>query len=191
MLVVIPLLGNLYPGRISFLMAMRYYAGNWPFAVWLFKGDSHRKLEHIKKSATWVPDQLARFYDERTAAAIGGRLVGWRLMHLQGRALSELVPKAVDGLEDYTWVDGEVICGLVLGYNFGDGHLHDEEFLGAVQAQCGFEDGEVRVIMIEGQPLGRNTCHYRVHDACTGKLAEGDVDVRELRKRQPWETAAS
>ena len=31
MLVVVPLLGNLFPSRISFLMAMRYYAGNWAY----------------------------------------------------------------------------------------------------------------------------------------------------------------
>src|SRR5690606_38051508 len=31
MLVAIPLLGNLFPARISFLLAMRYYAGNWAY----------------------------------------------------------------------------------------------------------------------------------------------------------------
>jgi hypothetical protein len=187
MVIAIPLLGNIFPRRISFLMAMRYYAGNWPYSVWLFKGESYRKLDKVKKTAAWVPDQLARFYDRNTAVAIASRTVGWRLMHLQGRALSDLIPKAVDRLEDYVWVDGELVCGMVLGYNFGDGHLHDEEFLHAVQEQCGFEDGELRVIMVEAQPLGRRTVNYRVHDASTGKLAEGDIDVRELRKRQPWE----
>ncbi len=187
MLVVIPLLGNLAPGRISFLMAMRYYAGNWPFGIWLFKGDSHRKLERIRKTAAWVPDQVERFTDRETAVAATSRLVGWRLMHLQGRALSELVPQAVDRFEDYTWVDGEVVCGMVLGYNFGDGHLHDEEFLGAVQEQCGFDDGELRVIMIEGQPFFGKTVDYRVHDARRGLLAEGEITVSELRDRQPWE----
>ena len=65
-------------------------------------------------------------------------------MHLQGRALADLVPKAVDRFDDYEWVDGELVCGLVLGWNFGDGHLHDEELLDAMQEQCGFEDGELR-----------------------------------------------
>jgi hypothetical protein len=185
--VAIPLLGNIFPGRISFLMAMRYYAGNWPFGVWLFKGESYRKLDRVKKSATWVPDQLEKFYDRETAVTVGARLVGWRLMHLQGRALADLVPKAVGGLEEYSWVDGEIICGLVLGYNFGDGHLHDEEFLKTVQEQCAFAEGELRVIMVEGQPLGRHTCRYRIHDARTGKLDEGQVDVRRLRERQAWE----
>jgi hypothetical protein len=187
MLIAIPLLGNLFPRRISFLMAMRYYAGNWPYSVWLFKGESYRKLERVKKAAGWVPDQVLRLYDETTAVALSSRIVGWRLMHLQGRALADLVPLAVDTFEDYVWCDGELVCGMVLGYNFGDGHLHDEELLHAVQERCGFEDGELRVIMLEAQPFGRNTCNYRVHDAQRGKLAEGEIDVRELRERQPWE----
>lgn len=188
MLVVIPLLGNLVPSRISFLMAMRYYAGNWPFGIWLFRGESHKKLDRVKKTAAWIPDQVERFADHETAIASTSRIMGWRLMHLQGRALSELVPKAVDGLEDYTWADGELVCGMVLGWNFGDGHLHDEEFLDAVQEQCSFDEGELRVIMVEGQPFGKGTVNYRIHDAVSGKLAEGDIEVNELRKRQAWES---
>jgi hypothetical protein len=170
-------------------MAMRYYAGNWPFGVWLFRGDSHKKLDRVKKTAAWIPDQVERFADRETAIASTSRVMGWRLMHLQGRALSELVPKAVDGLEDYTWVDGELVCGMVLGWNFGDGHLHDEEFLRTVQDQCGFEEGELRVIMVEGQPFAQGTVSYRIHDAATGKLAEGAIVVNELRKRQAWDPA--
>jgi hypothetical protein len=186
MIILIPLLGNLFPRRISFLMAMRYYAGNWPYSVWLFRDESYRKLDRIKKTAGWVPDQVMRFYDEATAIGLSSGVVGWRLMHLQGRALADLVPQAVEHFEDYTWMDGELVCGMVLGYNFGDGHLHDEELLHAIQQRCGFEDGELRVIMVESQPFGRRTISYRIHDAETGKLAEGDIDVHELRERQPW-----
>ncbi len=57
MLVVIPLAGNLFPRSISFLMAMRYYAGNWAYGVWLFRGDSYRKLDRLTKSSAWVHDQ--------------------------------------------------------------------------------------------------------------------------------------
>jgi hypothetical protein len=189
MIALIPMLGNLYPSRISFLMAMRYYAGNWPYSVWLFKGESHRKLERIKKTAAWVPDQVARFYDETTAIALASKLMGWRLLHLQGRALSDLVPQAVDHFEDYTWMDGELVGGMVLGYDFGDGHFYDEELLYAIQQECGFEVGELRVIMVESQPFGRRTVCYRIHDAATGRLAHGDIDIQALRERQPWESS--
>ena len=191
MCVAIPILGNLFPSRIPFLMAMRYYAGNWAYSVWLFKGDSHRKLERLTKTAPWIYDQLDRFYDRATSVGVFGKVMAFRLMHLHGRALSLILPHAVERVEDYEWVDGEVVAGLVLGWNFGDGHLHNEQLLRSVQEQCGFDDGELRCIMVESQPLGRATLHYRVVDAKAGVLESGDVHVSELRRRQPWVLAPS
>lgn len=188
-LVGLPLLGNLYPRSISFLLAMRYYAGNWAYGIWLFRGESWRKLEKLKKSSPWVYDQLARFYDRKTAVGLFGKVMAFRLMHLHGRALPLLLPKAVDRLPDYEWVDGEVVAGLALGWNFGDGHLHSEQLLRSIQAQCGFEPGELRCIFVEAQPLGRSTMGYRIHDARTGLIEEGDLDVHEMRTRQPWAAA--
>ena len=51
MVVGLPLAGNLFPSRVSFLLAMRYYAGNWASSIWLFKGDSYRKLERLTMSS--------------------------------------------------------------------------------------------------------------------------------------------
>lgn len=189
LLIGAPLVGNLWPSRLSFLLAMRFYAGNWAYGVWLFRGDSYRKLDRLTKSAPWVHDQLARFYDRPTAVGLLGKVMAFRLMHLQGRALPILIPRAVDRLEDYEYVDGEIVGGIVLGWNFGDGHLHREPLLAAVQAQCGFAPGELRCIFVEGQPLGRATMAYRIHDAATGLLDAGTLDVRAMRRRQPWMAA--
>ena len=38
-IVILPIMGNLFPKYVSFLLSMRYYAGTWPFSIWLFKGD--------------------------------------------------------------------------------------------------------------------------------------------------------
>jgi hypothetical protein len=186
MLIALPLLGNLFPSRISFLIAMRYYAGNWPYGVWLFRGDSYRKLDRLKKSAPWVYDQLDRFYDRATSVGLVGKVMAFRLMHLHGRALPVLIPKAVPRLSDYEYMDGEIIAGLALGWNFGDGHLHREQLLSAIQEQCGFEEGELRCIFVEAQPLGRRTMDYRIVDARSGLLERGQLDVHALRERQPW-----
>jgi hypothetical protein len=186
MLVGAPLFGNLVPSRLSFLLAMRFYAGNWPYGVWLFRGDSYQKLARLTKSSPWVYEQLDRFYDRPTSVGLVGKVMGFRLMHLQGRALPVLIPKAVDRLEDYEYLDGEIVAGMVLGWNFGDGHLHREPLLAAVQEQCGFLPGELRCIFVEGQPFGRSTMAYRIHDAATGPIDAGTLDVRELRRRQPW-----
>lgn len=185
-LLALPLLGNLFPSRVSFLVAMRYYAGNWPYSIWLFRGDSYRKLARLTTSSPWVHDQLERFYDRETAVGLVGKVMGFRLMHLHGRALATLVPKAVDQLHEYEWMDGEIIAGLALGWNFGDGHLHHEQLLASIQAQCAFESGELRCIFVEPQALGGSTLAYRIVDAKTGRVDAGELAIRELRERQPW-----
>ncbi|HTM43397.1 MAG TPA: DUF3556 domain-containing protein [Polyangiaceae bacterium] len=184
--IVLPVLGNLFPGRIPFLLGMRYYAGNWDYSVWLFRGDSHQKLAKLNKSAGWIHDQLGYLYDRAACVGIVGKVMAFRLMHLHGRLLSRLIPKAVPKLEEYEWIDGELVAGMVLGWNFGDGHLHSEQLLRAVQAQCVFEPGELRCIMVESQPLGKPTLRYRIHDASTGLLDQGYAQVAELRNLQPW-----
>ncbi len=186
MCVALPVLGNLFPGRVPFLLAMRYYAGNWAYSVWLFKGESHRRLERLTKSSGWVYEQLGVLYDQPTCVALVGKVMAFRLMHLHGRALPELLPRAVERVEDYQWIDGELIAGLSLGWNFGDGHLHGEQLLRAIQAQCEFAAGELRCVMVESQPLGRGTLAWRIFDAKDGLLAAGEVEVAGLRTRQPW-----
>jgi hypothetical protein len=186
MIIGLPLLGNLSPSRIPFLVAMRYYAGNWAYSIWLFKGDSHRRLGRLTKTSPWIYDQLERFYPRSVAVAVIGKVMAFRLMHLHGRALAQLLPKAVDRPEDYEWIDGEIVAGMVLGWNFGEGHLHREQLLRSVQEQCQFESGELRCIMVESQPLGRSTLHYRILDAKDGLIEEGQADIRLLRRQQPW-----
>jgi hypothetical protein len=191
MCVVVPLVGNLFPARVSFLLAMRYYAGNWPCSVWLFRGESYKRLERLTKTSPWLHDQAALLYDHSVAVGIIGKVIAFRLMHLHGRVLEQAIPKACEGhFDEYEWVDGELVAGLVLGWNFGDGHLHDEQLLRAVQAQCGFEEGELRCVMVESQPMGRSTLHYRILDAKTGLLEEGHAKLAELRARHPWGSAA-
>jgi hypothetical protein len=186
MLIGLPILGNVVPARLSFLLAMRFYAGNWAYGVWLFRGESYKKLDKLTKASPWVYEQLDRFYDRTTSYGLVSKVMGFRLMHLQGRAIPVLLPKAVDRLEDYEYIDGEIVGGLVLGWNFGDGHLHREPLLRTVQDQCGFAPGELRCIFVEGQPFGRSTMAYRIHDAATGLIDEGTLDVNAMRRRQPW-----
>lgn len=137
-LVLVPLLGNLYPRWISFLLAMRYYAGNWAWSVWLIRKSAIPRLERLTKSSPWIHAQLAPLYDHPTRVGMLSKVMGFRLMHLHGRVLGALVPAAVHTLSDYEWVDGELMAGMALGWNFGEGHLHQEQLLDAIQVQCGF-----------------------------------------------------
>jgi hypothetical protein len=184
----LPVLGNLRPDLVSFLLAMRYYSGNWAYSVWLIKPAAVARLERLTTTSPWIYRQLAPFYDEATAKGLIGRVMAFRMMHLHGRALPHLVPKSVDSLADYEWLDGELIAGLVLGWNFGEGHLHQEQLLQNVQRQCGFDEGELRCIFVESQPVFGRSLAWRVVDAKSGLRERGEVAVEELRAHQAWTT---
>ena len=112
--------------------------------------------------------------------------LAFRSMHAHGRALNGLLPHAVDDVERYDVREGEVVAGVVLGYNFGDGHFHNEQLLAAVQERCDFAAGELRVVMIESQPAHVQRQHYRIYDAAEGLIEEGYVKVADMVERQPW-----
>lgn len=187
---VLPIVGSMVPERVSFLLAMRYYAGNWAYNVWLFQPGAVDKL--VAGVRTWSAsprDQLGHFYADRTVDALLAKVPAFRAMHLQGRALRDLLPRAVSDLDDREWLDGEVVAGLVIGWNFGEGHLSHLDLLQAVQAQCGFEPGEVRCVFVESQPIHRQQVAWRVADAAEGVLDSGTLDVARLREGQPWQIA--
>ena len=183
-------LGNFFPKYISFLLSMRYYAGTWPFSVWLFKeGTKNEKLEpNIRKTSPDIRKQLAFFYDQQTIDSILSRMIAFRMMHLPGRVLQDLLPKAVDDIDRYFWLDGEFIAGEVIGWNFGDGHLHQEKLLASIQKRCNFNSGELRVIMVESPQLHNGRLHWRIHDAKDGIMEEGFAYIKELKQKMPWPT---
>jgi hypothetical protein len=189
----IPVLGNFRPDLISFLPSMRYYAGNWATSQWLFEKESgaEARLDNsIVKAAPVAVEQLAKFYDRDTAELLMCKGLAFRSMHAHGRALNGLLPRALDNdienVERYHVREGEVVAGVVLGYNFGDGHFHNEQLLEAVQERCKYAPGELRVVMIESQPAHVQRQHYRIHDAAEGLIEEGYVRVADMVQRQPW-----
>jgi hypothetical protein len=190
-LVGVPLFGNLVPSRASFLCSMRYYAGNWAFSVWLFKGSCSQKLDtHLTKSAPRVQDQLRKFYDEDTITATISKVMAFRAMHLHGRCLQILLPKAVHDIDAYEYLDGELVAGVVIGWNFGEGHLHNLQLLRSIQEQCHFEQGELRCIFVESQPMGGAGQAWTIADAATGVLETGTIKVKDLLPLQPWPPTA-
>ena len=42
------------------------------------------------------------------------------------------------------------------GWNFGDGHMHNECLIEALQERCGFEPGDVRVVILDAQPISNS-----------------------------------
>ncbi|UJA19785.1 DUF3556 family protein [Thermoleophilia bacterium SCSIO 60948] len=188
--VALPVLGNLMPDKISFLPSMRYYAGNWATSQWLFRreGDAEGKLDAgVKKPAAAVIEQLSRLYGRQMAEYLLYKGLAFRSMHHHGRALNGLVFRAADGdVESFHVREGELVSGIVNGWNFGDGHLHDEGLLQAVQERCGFAPGELRVVCLESQPVQVQRQRYRILDAADGLIEEGTIEVADMCSRQPW-----
>ena len=187
MLLMVPLLGNLFPAWISFLLGMRFYAGNWAYSVWLFRDDAEQKIaDHVTTSSAIPMQQLCLLYEPQTIEMIMNRVISFRMMHLHGRVLHDVLPVAVDEIDRYTWRDGELVCGITVGWNFGDGHLHNEHLLRALQRRCEWDSGELRVIFVDPQPIFRPHLNWRVWDAKDGLRDSGRVSVKDLTERQPY-----
>jgi hypothetical protein len=186
----IVVLGNLFPRKVSFLPGMRYYAGNWDTTLWCIKPSADDKIARgIIAIASMPQAQLERFYGSPEAAQIPIYMgYAFRGFNTHGRALFTLAHRAMaDGNEDdYVITDGERICSTAIGWNFGDGHMHNEQLINAMQQRCHFEPGEVRVVLLDAQPIHRQTQEYRLVDAATGEFERGVVKVADMVTRQPW-----
>jgi hypothetical protein len=186
---IVPIVGNFVPRAVSFLLAMRYYAGNWAWNAWLFHDGSYEKLDKLKRSSKLLFQQQHRFLPEAEAIEGDAGFLAFRALHLQGRVLGMLLPKAIGDtpFQEYQYCDGVAVALATIGWDFGEGHTADEKLIRAIQSQCDFEEGEVRVISAEAQPLFGHNLHWRINDAKTGLIEEGYVELSDLAKRKPWD----
>lgn len=184
-------LGNLFPRKVSFLPGMRYYAGNWDTTQWCMKPSALEKIDNGLVSIASMPQsQLEKIYGSPEQAEVmlySG--YAFRSMNTHGRALFTLVERAMPAGHqgEYVVTEGERLCSTAVGWNFGDGHMHNEQLIAAMQERCHFEPGEVRVVLLDGQPIHRQTQEYRLVDAATGEFERGVVQVADMVTRQPWD----
>lgn len=184
-------LGNLFPRKVSFLPGMRYYAGNWDTSLWCIKPSAAAKIENgIVAIASMPAAQMEKFYGSKETAEMYQYMgYAFRSFNTHGRAMFTLAHRAMTGHDeaDYVLTDGERLCSTAIGWNFGDGHMHNEQLIAALQRRCGFEPGEVRVLLIDAQPIHRQRQQYRLVDAATGEFERGYVLVADMVTRQPWD----
>jgi hypothetical protein len=187
-------MGNLFPRKVSFLPGMRYYAGNWDTSLWCIKPSASEKIEKGIVSIASMPQaQMEKFYGSPETAEMYLYMgYAFRSFNSHGRAMFALAHRAMAGLneDDYVLTDGERLCSTAIGWNFGDGHMHNEQLIEALQERCHFEPGEVRIVLIDGQPIHRQRQDYRLVDAATGEFERGYVKVADLVTRQPWDDTA-
>jgi hypothetical protein len=187
-LLCFPVLGELRPDLVSFLPSLRQYSGNWASGMWALAPGAEAKLdEHIVKPAAVQKDQLAAMYDAETADVMLHQYLSWRAMHSQGRGLNSVMINQLGAdMDVYDPREGEMMCCAILGWNFGDGHLHDQRFIEAVQKRCQFAPGELMVVWAESDPIGKGRQEYWVMDAAVGIVERGSWSVRDAVEEQPW-----
>lgn len=188
-LVFFPVLGNFRPDLVSFLPSMRQYAGNWASATWAFAPGAEQKLNRVKRSAPNTIDQLVAFgFEPPVAELMMYRSLAWRALHSQGRGLLSVMLTRLDDPERYALREAELGCSTFTGWNFGDGHLHDERLIAAIQRQAQFEPGEFMVAFVESEPYGkgRGEQEYRLIDAAVGVVERGTWRVHDCVTQQPW-----
>jgi hypothetical protein len=182
--------GNLFPRKVSFLPGMRYYAGNWDTTLWCIKLSAEAKIANSVVAIASMPAaQLEKFYGSKEAAQIPMYMgYAFRAFNTHGRALFTLAHRVMAGHneDDYVLTDGERVTSTAIGWNFGDGHFSNEQLVAALHKRCHFEPGEVRVVMLDAQPIHRQTQQYRLVDAATGEFEHGYVRVADMVTRQPW-----
>src|SRR4051812_33112621 len=187
-LLFFPVLGNLRPDLVSFLPSMRQYAGNWASAMWAFAPGAEAKLdERLVKSAPIQKTQLTEIYGAEAAEVILQQTLGWRSLHSQARGLnSVMIDQLGADIDTYTLREAEFACNAIIGFNFGDGHLHDHKLIAAIQTRCQFAPGEFVVVWVESEPVGNGRQQYWVMDAAVGIVERGSWAVADAVDEQPW-----
>ncbi|HUH71768.1 MAG TPA: DUF3556 domain-containing protein [Mycobacterium sp.] len=186
-LLFFPVLGNLRPDKVSFLPSLRQYAGNWASAVWAFAPGGEAKLDRVTRSARNQVDQFVAFgYEPKWAEITSQKTIAWRTMHSQGRGLFSLLLTHLPDVDTRTVREGEFLCNSLTGFNFGDGHLHDEDLIRAVQREAGFEPGECVIAWVESEAVGSGVQHYKLIDAALGVIERGTWKVADAVAEQPW-----
>ena len=177
--------------------------GYRPISVFFIKKKAYHKLGALQSATGTMHDQCWSIWgSDGVRQSAEAKLLAWISLHLHGRLLPKLIPKALgvpgdksvpaETLEKYQLFLGEMLAATALGYNFGDGYLHGSFFLGQLQRRCQFEPGECVQIQVDSCPnqvlCGGARFHWRIVDATAAfKPVEcGSASVAELKNTQPF-----
>ncbi|MFY2861950.1 DUF3556 domain-containing protein [Mycobacterium sp. THU-M104] len=186
-LLFFPVLGNLRPDKVSFLPSMRQYAGNWASALWAFAPGAEDKLNKVTRSASNQIDQFeGAGYDAPWNEIVLQKTIAWRSLHSQGRGLFSVLLRELPDIDSRTVREAEFLCNSIIGFNFGEGHFHNEDMIQAVQDEAHFLPGECVVVWVESEAFGSGVQHYKLIDAALGVIERGTWKVADALSTQPW-----
>ncbi len=182
-----PILGNIRPDWISFLISYRQYSGNWATTAWAWRDKETERVidDNIIKGGEQHSHQLHAAFGEDVGELFTQKANAFRSLHSSGPAMHSILGKHVD-MDTYKVREGETVVSGLVGWNFGDAHLHDERLVEAVQKRCNYAPGDMVVVYTESQPVTKNYIEYRVIDAALGIVEEGRYTVTDSTEEQPW-----
>jgi len=97
-LLVVPIVGNMFPQQISFLPSLRYYAGNWASSVWCFRDVVEDKIEADETTEIILLDKRSPLDDDRLIEAFGlafQSLVGKLITEVEAYILARSVVRII------------------------------------------------------------------------------------------------
>ena len=173
---------------------MRQYAGNWAVGAWVMKPGVEERLNELPAGDENQIDQLQRMeptpYEKDDAEMTLQKVVLVADDAQPGpRPVLRCSTLHLDDIESRTIREGEFVCNTMLGWNFGDGHLHDERLVAAVQQrlQPRARRPRGRLLRVAGHAVDHDRPQdYRVIDAALGVVERGTWSVRDCVAEQPW-----
>jgi hypothetical protein len=156
--------------------------------MWMFAPGCEEKIDaHIVKPSVSQKGQLTEIYGEAEAEVVLQQLLGWRSLHSQARGLNSVMMNQLgDDIDVYTPREAEFMCNNITGFNFGDGHFHNEVMLDGLQRRCQYAPGEFIVVWVESEPIGNGRQQYWVWDAGVGIVERGSWSVKDCVEALNW-----
>ena len=154
--VVIPVLGNFRPDKISFLPVdalLRRQLGDQPVAVpqgQRRRGEARRARSTSRRRSS--VEQLAELYDRETAELLLDKGLAFRSMHSHGRALNGLLPARRRRRRGLRRARGRADRRRRDRLELRRRALPQPAAARGGPGACGFEPGELRVVTLESQP---------------------------------------
>lgn len=140
----------------------------------------------VVKSFVLVVNQLVKFYDGVMVEIMIDQVVVFWVMYIYGRVFNGLLFCVFDDEVYYCICEGEIVVGLLVGWNFGEGYLYNEQLVVVVQWWCNFVDGDLWVIIFEGQFIYVQKQWYCIVDVKIGLFEVGYVMVEDMLSCQLW-----
>lgn len=193
-LFVLPVVGQLRPTLVPFLLAYRQYAGNWRMGTVMLRKGARAKFDKLKTYESiyhWehAPEGMG---GERTSYMTGAPFMVVPQFRGQFSILEAFFKKTGGREDDFYFIGTFMFVNAVNGWNLGGGWEFNREcWRKAVVEVCGLAPGDMYSLMMEPvENLPPHNLSYRLMDMTKGPLdAEvyANVPYEELEGTHPME----